>query len=950
VVVSDYRPFRVRRKPSEYPRFKLRRIPDGLMIPEEDVIASVSSHKILDEDNYDPSQQVPISELVIRIVTLAQVMLEKQFYPYQVSLSSRLIESLLLHDGDVITCLMSRQAGKTETVGGTVAAASVALPALAKQFPKDWKLNITDENGNYRGFAFGLKCGIYAPRLDQSSITFERVRHAFDTKSAQKVMREMKLTAEVNNGNTFELSNGSSILCESASEQSKIEGATHHFLVAEECQDISDLKLKKSLHPMTAATMGCLTGDVLVELGDGRRVRIDKLVNDARESLVRSVASESLSNLSLCNREIEHFHDNGVKPTLLVKLSSGQSVASTHNHKFVKLHNIRRNQWNWVCADKLSKGDRIAVACEFREGGITELSPYPELLGYVISEGGVTDNRIEIGASNPKVIKDIKELAIAFDPYSKVVYRKRSIRVVKLHRNSGGPKNKRTRLQSQLVSDGVMGKSSHTKRIPDRCFSWNSDARARLLSTLFCGDGCFCGSKSTCISYSTVNPDLASDVQALLSSLGIFSRAIPVKYRTPAGKKGVAHCVRVDEVYSQKEFLRLCGWRRDFGKYAKTRKALLQCKGKSKILSVRFVKISSIEDGGKQQTYDLQVSSSRNYVANGIVAHNTIAKIGTASTQKCDFYNSIQENKRMELLTGKRNHFFFPWSVCSKYNSLYRKYIDKEKNRIGEDSDEFRMSYDGTWIFERGMFVTQDVLFHPDCAKIQGLWSTYHWTENQPGALKYLSLVAGIDWGSMSDSTVICLMAVDWLNPIESGEVFDSLGAHRYIFYRKHVVGWLEFIGDNYEYQFGEIKMQLDRLPNLRKIIMDSNACGKPMYDRFSAVYAEREVEVEPFNFQPKVKSDGYKSLSNDLWAGRITFPASKTVRVGTVGMYYRKFVFQMLDLKKDYRNGVMNVSHPDERGAHDDFCDALMVGSWGCNTPSVSGHVEASVGNPFMN
>lgn len=550
-------------------------------VSEEDVIKSTSKIRVLNEDVYDPKKQIPVNEIVIRIVTLAQVLLEKQFYPYQVSLSSRIIESLLLHDGDVITSLMARQAGKTETVGGTVAAAALALPELAKQFPDDWKLNITDEKGNYRGFAFGLKCGIYAPRLDQSAITFERVRHAFETKSAKKVMAEMKMTAEVNNGNTFELLNGSSILCESASEQSKIEGETHHLLILEECQDISDLKVRKSLHPMVSATMG------------------------------------------------------------------------------------------------------------------------------------------------------------------------------------------------------------------------------------------------------------------------------------------------------------------------------------------------------------------------------TICKIGTASTQKCDFYNAIQENRRMELLTGKRNHFFFPWSVCSQYNSLYRKYIEKEKNRIGEESDEFRMSYEGSWIFERGMFVTQDVLFHPDIAITGGLWSTYHWERQQPGTLKYLSLVAGIDWGSSSDSTVICLMAVDWVNPLESGEVFDSLGAHRYVFYKKHVVGWLEFIGDNYEYQFGEIKTRLDTIPNLRKIIMDSNACGKPMYDRFAAVYAEKEIEVEPFNFQPRVKSDGYKALSNDLWAGRITFPANRTLRSG---IEYRKFVSQMLDLKKEYKAGVMQVAHPDERGAHDDYPDAFMLASWGCNNPAVAGHVEASVGNPFMN
>ena len=564
-----YRPYRVLYRP-----FKLKRNVSEEALREH-------SRPVLDDVHHDPQYQIPVSELVLRVVTLAQIITELQFYPYQISLSYRVIESLLLHDGDVITSLMARQSGKTSTIGGTVAAASLILPTLARKFPNDWKLNITDDRGNYRGFANGLKSGIYAPRLDQAGITFERVRKAVETKSGKQVLREMQITSEVNNGNTLRFSNGSSILCESASEQSKIEGETHQLLICEEAQDISDIKLTKSLTPMVAATLG------------------------------------------------------------------------------------------------------------------------------------------------------------------------------------------------------------------------------------------------------------------------------------------------------------------------------------------------------------------------------TVVKIGTASTQKCNFYNTIQDNRRMEILSGKRNHFFFPWHVCSKFNSLYRKHIEREKVRIGEDSDEFRMSYGGEWVFERGMFVTQDVLFNPDVAITTGLWSQYHWTKMPPGALRYMSLVAGIDWGSQCDSTEVCLMAVDWVNPLESGESFDATGVHRYVFYKKHVVGWLSFSGDNYEYQFGEIERKLSILPNLRKIIMDSNACGAPMFDRFSAVFSVRNVEVEPFNFNASLKSDGFKSLANDLWAARVTFPASEKVRQG---IEYRKFISQMLDLRKDYKNGLMHVSHPEERGAHDDACMALMLAAWGCNTPAVVGAVETTHGNPFTN
>jgi hypothetical protein len=67
---------------------------------------------ILDAQNYEPADQLPIEDICDRVVALAQVITEKQFYPYQVVLAHRIVEAMLLHEGDTITALISRQSGK----------------------------------------------------------------------------------------------------------------------------------------------------------------------------------------------------------------------------------------------------------------------------------------------------------------------------------------------------------------------------------------------------------------------------------------------------------------------------------------------------------------------------------------------------------------------------------------------------------------------------------------------------------------------------------------------------------------------------------------------------------------------------------------------------------------------------------------------------------------------
>lgn len=68
---------------------------------------------------------------------------------------------------------------------------------------------------------------------------------------------------------------------------------------------------------------------------------------------------------------------------------------------------------------------------------------------------------------------------------------------------------------------------------------------------------------------------------------------------------------------------------------------------------------------------------------------------GTARREKSYFYHAIQLNKREDVNRrgSRKNHHEYDWKVAAKYNKNYAAYINDEKRRIGEDSDEFQMSY-----------------------------------------------------------------------------------------------------------------------------------------------------------------------------------------------------------------------------------------------------------------
>ena len=276
----------------------------------------------------------------------------------------------------------------------------------------------------------------------------------------------------------------------------------------------------------------------------------------------------------------------------------------------------------------------------------------------------------------------------------------------------------------------------------------------------------------------------------------------------------------------------------------------------------------------------------------------TMVKTGTPTTHKNNFYKSIQLNRRRQ--TGKRarqNHFQWDWRDVSKYNDNYSRFIKKEMLRIGEDSDEFQMSYNCKWLLERGMFVTSSVMDELGDTS-QELVKVWHQTP----------VVVGVDPARKMDSTVVTVVWVDWDRPDEFG-YFD----HR-------VLNWLEIQGDDWEEQYFQIVNFLSNYDVLA-IGVDANGVGDVVAQRLKILIPR--AEVIPLTSSQSEQSSRFKHLQALIQREMLSFPAhAKTRRLNL----WKKFYQQMIDAEIKYKGNSFTVAAPREAYAHDDFVDSLAI------------------------
>jgi len=277
----------------------------------------------------------------------------------------------------------------------------------------------------------------------------------------------------------------------------------------------------------------------------------------------------------------------------------------------------------------------------------------------------------------------------------------------------------------------------------------------------------------------------------------------------------------------------------------------------------------------------------------------TMVKTGTPTTHKNNFYQSIMINKR-EQTSGKhkrQNHFEWDWRDVVKVNKNYEKHIRQQKLEIGEDSDEFLMSYCCKWMLERGMFVSTTTMdkLGDTSMEIQHSW---HRTP----------VVVGIDPARKIDSTVVTVVWVDWDRPDEFG------------YYDHRILNWLEIQGDDWEDQYFQITKFLENY-NVMYVGVDANGVGDAVAQRLKLLLPRAEVISVGSSQQEQSKR--WKHLRQLIDRELVSWPAhAKTRRL----VKYRRFVEQMESLETKIQGPNFLAHAPDAAHAHDDYADSLAI------------------------
>jgi len=298
----------------------------------------------------------------------------------------------------------------------------------------------------------------------------------------------------------------------------------------------------------------------------------------------------------------------------------------------------------------------------------------------------------------------------------------------------------------------------------------------------------------------------------------------------------------------------------------------------------------------------------------------TMVRIGTSTYTMNDFYRRIVANKiydaklrsTVDKETKKLHYSYDADQVIRakrdqykkdgvRFHMLYEKSVEQDKRDMGENSDEFRLSYRLHWLFSTGMFTSLDNLTEycyrkiPVISKIKG--TEFENTFN----------IAGLDIAKAAASTVLTLGNVK--EPVTE---FGERGL-------KRVFGWLEFPGLDYALQLQYIINALVEY-RVRVLFMDYTGVGVALGDLIMYHLSEH-INIIPYPFSSKSKSEMWKTLDEDMEARLVAIPHDKKT-VDTIE--FRNFEEQMLALSKGWNGGYMVCEKTS--GFKDDYCDSLAL------------------------
>ena len=309
---------------------------------------------------------------------------------------------------------------------------------------------------------------------------------------------------------------------------------------------------------------------------------------------------------------------------------------------------------------------------------------------------------------------------------------------------------------------------------------------------------------------------------------------------------------------------------------------------------------------------------SKDFLPMGAATNCTRVYYGTAWDSKSLLEQMKQLNLEAERRDGIRRHFEYPWWVVAEHNWAYRRYVEAERARLGDDHPLFKTQYRLTTLGAGGGFLSAS-----QRAQMAGQHSRL--ASPEPGK----AYVAGVDIAGEDemghrrqdtaadaelraarprrDSTVVTIAEVDW-SPVAEGLLEPRL------LVREHL--W--WTGRKHREQYAGLLDLLRNVWGCGRVVVDATGVGAGVASFLAAALGE--TVVEQFVFTAPSKSALAYALLGAVNAGRLKLYAPD-------GSPECQECWRELELARCEVRAHQQMSfHVDESEGHDDFLMSLAL------------------------
>lgn len=374
-----------------------------------------------------------------------------------------------------------------------------------------------------------------------------------------------------------------------------------------------------SLHKVFRMGRRCMVAGTPILMADGNwkpieRIRVDEKV----------MARNNLNQL--IPKKVTLEYSNGIKDVYRIKLSNGLYIDCTDNHPLLILEpneSGRGAHYVWKSIEGgLKPGDKAIVNKGYDKWGNVHNPKLGALLGYLMTDGYIPENGTpKFTNNNLAMLKEVQTIC-------EELY-KAECRLVPKGNGydlyvSGG-------LKEDLCKLGLLGLKRDREKLLDEYILWDKETCMAYINRMFSGDGganmWSNGKNRTATELSVCSPSykILDQVRLILLKIGVIGH-INTEVRQWNGQDSILHKLRISDSTSIENFFTNVGY--IYGKEEQCRNVLQAVQNKAKrrrygTKQFSRVTIKSIEYLDKQLTYDIGVDGLHNFVANGIVCHNT---------------------------------------------------------------------------------------------------------------------------------------------------------------------------------------------------------------------------------------------------------------------------------------------------------------------------------------